>query len=351
MKKQAYINTLIILQSFENFWTFCQLTDGELYIKECKEITLKLVQRLKDVYKIDKQIFSSKSLRIDRNDTNNYIEKVINELEVWASSDRNLPYSREFERSWHISLHFVMSLKAYLLKKVAPDIEIPITWSSEQMDFSKSRIRWNAHLPRHILLEIPENFEKELSQSNTITVVADIRKSQDLMTYSPSAEYFREMMIEFIQTSRKIIKDNYGIFDKFTGDGFLAYFNEDVCAKANKNYIDCFIKSSKEILDFSNEHFSRWTKSIRKLPLGSSGLTLGADIGKIEYKEIEGHLFAIGDTIVWANRVCSAGKSNEIILNNILYNIIKDYDKKINFESIDSITKAGESFTAYKMKI
>lgn len=350
MKKHDYTRALILLQSFETFWTFCSLTEGELYSKECKEVTKELINQLKAIYTTDKKIFNSKELTLDSDDNTVLIEIIIANLEEWTTSNNKLPYAKVFESNWRISL-FTMGLKIYLLKKVDRTLKVPIIWSSGETSFSKSRIRWGAHLPHHMLRTIPDNLEVELSNSRTIAVVGDIRKSQDLMTYSPSADYFRDMVIEFTQTSRKIIKDNYGIFDKFTGDGFLAYFNEDVCEKANKNFIECFIKSSKEIMDFSNEHFTKWTKSIRKLPLGSSGLTIGADIGKIEYKEIEGHLFAIGDTIVWANRVCSAGKSNEVVLNNILYNLVKDKDKKMEFELLESITKAGESFTAYKMEI
>lgn len=350
MKKQDYTKALIILQSFETFWTFCSLTEGELYTKECKAVTTELLTQLKFIFTLDKKIFNSKELTLDSNDNTELIEEIVVNLEKWTIDQNKLPYPKVFESNWRISL-FTMGLKIYLLKKVDKSLKVPIVWSSGETRFTKSRIRWGAHLPYHMLKTIPENLEIELSNSRTIAVVGDIRKSQDLMTYSPSADFFRDMVIEFTQKSRQIIKNNYGIFDKFTGDGFLAYFNEDVCKKAGKNFVDCFINSSKEIMDFSIEHFAKWTKSIRKLPLGSSGLTIGADIGKIEYKEIEGHLFAIGDTIVWANRVCSAGKSNEIILNNILYNLVKEIDKQMRFETIDSITKAGESFTAYKMTI
>jgi len=350
MKKQDYTRALILLQSFETFWTFCSLTEGGLYTKECKEVTKELISHLKSIFSTDKKIFNSKALTLDSNDNTELIEGIIKDLEKWTANQNKLPYTEVFESNWRISW-FTMGLKIYLLKKVDNGLKVPIIWSSGETRFTKSRIRWGAHLPHHMLKTIPDNLEVELSNARTIAVVGDIRKSQDLMTYSPSADFFRDMVIEFTQTARKIIKDNYGIFDKFTGDGFLAYFNEDVCKTANKDFIDCFIKSSKEIMEFSTEHFEKWTKSIRKLPLGSSGLTIGADIGKIEYKEIEGHLFAIGDTIVWANRVCSAGKSNEIILNNILYNLVKEKDRKAKFDTLESITKAGESFTAYKMEI
>ncbi len=342
-----YTKALILLQSFETFWTFCSMSDGELYGEECKKVTIELIKVLKRIYRDDKRIFNSKELTLDSNNDTKLMQGIIRNLTEWGKSKDRLPYERIFESSWRISL-FTMGLKIYLLKLVDPGVEIPIIWSSREMRYSKTKLRWGAHLPHHMLKKIPEDIESDLSNSRTIAVVGDIRKSQDLMTYAPSSKFFSEMMLDFMETSRKLIKDNFGVFDKFTGDGFLAYFNEEVCLKASKNFHDCFLNFSHALMQYSKEHFTKWTKSIRKLPLGLCGLTIGADIGKIDFKEIDGHLFAIGDTIVWANRVCSAGKSEDLIVNNILYNELKD-KKGVSFEEIESSTKAGESFVAYRM--
>jgi class 3 adenylate cyclase len=150
---------------------------------------------------------------------------------------------------------------------------------------------------------------------------------------------------------RKIIKDNYGVFDKFTGDGFLCYFNSHLCEQLGKDYYEQLIKACKEIMDFSNSFFSDWVKNIRKLPPNSSGLTIGIDSGVVKFRDLDNHLFAIGESIVWANRMSSAGEKEEIVLNNIPYHKINDSQQDIEFESIQNVTKGGESFTAYKMKI
>ncbi len=349
MKKKDYTQALLLLQSFETSWTFCYLSEGGLYVSECQDIAHKLAGKLREINTYDTKIFNSKKLRLNDVDSTEIVEEMINKLDDWKESNREWPYDSLAEMQEEVSRIFTV-LKKYLLSRVDKELDLPDVWLSGNTGFSDSRIRWDTHLPRHMLGDISDYLEDEISRSRTIVVVGDIRKSQDLMTYSLSADYFRDRMIEFSQQSRTLIKKNFGIFDKFTGDGFLAYFNDYVCNQAGQDFIACFLDFAREIMEFSSDHFSRWTKSIRKLPIGSSGLTLGADIGQIEYKEIEGHLLAIGDTIVWANRMCSAGKSNEVVLNNILYNLVRHYYQETEFETREAATNAGESFMAYIMK-
>jgi len=268
MTNQAdYTKALILLQAFETFWTFCSLSDGELHSKQCKEVTKELIKVLRGIYRTDKKIFNSKELTLDSNDDTKLIQGIIRNLSKWEKSKARLPYEGIFESNWRISF-FTMGLKIYLLKLVDSGVRIPMIWSSAETRYSKTRLRWGAHLPHHMLQKIPENIESELSQARTIAVVGDIRKSQDLMTYAPSSDFFSEMMLDFMETSRKLIKENLGVFDKFTGDGFLAYFNEEVCKKANKDFLDCFLKFSKAEMQYSKKHFAKWTKSIRKVPPG-----------------------------------------------------------------------------------
>ncbi len=347
MNNSEYLNALIFLQSFETFWAYCFLSNGELYRDECKDVAKKLISKLRQIRKGDEKILTFESLGPDQNKNTEYIEEVVNSLSKWIRSDNPLPYSKKFLNTQKIST-FTSGLKINLFNKLNLKIHIPIVWSSQEIDFQSSTLKWGSHIPRILITDIPDDLESILSNSRSIAVVGDIRKSQDLMTYSSSSDYFSKMMLDFMANTRKFTRDNYGIFDKFTGDGFLVYFNEEICKLANSNFIECFINFTVAQLEYSKSHFNNWVKSIRKIPPGSCGLTIGADIGIIDFKEIDGHLFAIGDTIVWSNRVCNAGNSNEIIVNNILYSELIE-NKDISFETLESVTKAGESFVAYKM--
>jgi class 3 adenylate cyclase len=215
----------------------------------------------------------------------------------------------------------------------------------------KGYLPWKGHLPQQYLDVVDDDFVEELSHTDTIVLVADIRRSQDLMTYSPDVEFFRNQIFEFITKMREIVKSNYGIFDKFTGDGILCYFNDGLCKKIGKDYYRQMIHACREIMEFSTPFFDEWIKHIRKLPPNSSGIALGIDSGTVKFKDMDNHLFAIGDSIVWANRMSSVGKKGEIVLNNIPYHKVREFLPDENFESVDSITKGGESFTAHKLKL
>ena len=73
---------------------------------------------------------------------------------------------------------------------------------------------------------------------------------------------------------------------------------------------------------------------------------IGIDSGLIKFRNLDNHLFGIGDAIVWANRMSSAGLKGDIILNNIPYHKIKAQQIDIEFETIENTTTGGESFTA-----
>ena len=79
------------------------------------------------------------------------------------------------------------------------------------------------------------------------------------------------------------------------------------------------------------------------------GLSLGIDSGRVSYKEIEGQFFAIGDACVWATRMCNAGKRGDIVFNNIPYHRIAPFGADAFSEEIESVSKNGESFKAYRI--
>ena len=54
-------------------------------------------------------------------------------------------------------------------------------------------------------------------------------------------------MIWFFESIRDLFDKNMGIFDKFTGDGFLGYFNEYLCRERGKDFVECFLKFSRSL--------------------------------------------------------------------------------------------------------
>lgn len=328
------------------------MSETKLYKEDTKESALQFVNYLNIIYKFDKGIYNSSNIGLDEKNDEKRVRFILVNLRKWAKNDELFPFDNpslgpnEASRVWLRG--FLMCLKGYILSQLKVEKFPHLVASSAEGDFTKNNIRWIGHLHPQAINLINDSFVEELLNSQTIVLVADIRKSQDLMTYGPDADFFRDKVLEFTTSMRKIIKSHYGIFDKFTGDGFLCYFNSYLCKKFNTDPYKQLMSACDQIMKFSTNFFFEWSKHIRKLPPNSAGLTLGIDSGIVKFRDLENHLFAIGDAIVWANRMSSSGKKNEIIFNNIPYFKALEKFPNLKFEIFESNTKGGDLFTAYK---
>jgi class 3 adenylate cyclase len=191
----------------------------------------------------------------------------------------------------------------------------------------------------------PDLLVNDACKTPTIAVVGDIRRSQDLMTYGRSPADFSNRMIHFVETTRYSLEKYGALFDKFTGDGFLAYFSETICKAAGTNYLDAFISFLGEYLQFSSEHFKEWTRQVKRLPVEPIGLALGADVGIVSFQKLNQHLFAVGDAIVWAARLASAANANEVLINNLLFERLSS-NETLTFQDRSVKTKTGDDILA-----
>jgi class 3 adenylate cyclase len=347
--QKQYQNLLTLLQSFESLWIYYTVSEGELYRLECKEEAKKLVDYFEIVYQVDKGVY----IKMDEVNGERLFKDVLKGLDDWSTNNELFPkFAKVNEGDNFMKFLLAVSLlkcREYLCQKLKIEVMPAGIWSTNQSKYNKNEMRWTAHLPRQAIQLVSEDFVDSLSTSDSIVIVADIRKSQDLMTYGPSPDFFRDKILEFTTQIRRIIKDNFGIFDKFTGDGFLCYFNSYLCKQFDIDYYEQMLIACRQIMEFSNPFFEEWSKHVRKLPPNSCGLTIGIDSGVIKFRDLDSHLFAISDAIVWANRMSSAGKKEEIIFNNIPYFKVKESNSNVEFETIENITKGGEAFTAYKL--
>ena len=142
----------------------------------------------------------------------------------------------------------------------------------------------------------------------------DIRRSAELMLKARTAELFAEFMAGLCDDLKGVICDNYGIVDKFTGDGLLASFPE-FFSGPDAGY-RAISTAHKAHLIFA-KRYKQHRRSFFTI-LTDVGLGIGIDYGNVRFMRIAGDLTVVGAPVVYAARMSSApaGKS---VLNQPAY--------------------------------
>lgn len=345
-------NLIALVLNFEKYWQSYSLSDGVLYEKQVREEAHKIVPLFYEVF--GKKVIVEADGRVDDVDLFES-RRFIWELDKWLTTDDKFPkvlFGREYTNSSQFVFQYVfMELESELQKEIGLPVGLSFAMTPHENYFRRKQLKWAGQFPDDLVEKVMEpSFIMQMSNSDTLVMVADIRRSQDLVTYGLSSDFYREQIIGFLSEVRKILRDNYGIYDRFTGDGFIAYFNQYVCEQEGRDYYEMALDACEKIQSFSEQYFENWASQIRKIPVEPIGLSLGIDSGLVNFKDIEGQFFAIGDACVWATRMCNAGKRGEIVFNNIPYHKIAVYGKEGFSKEIDAVTKNGESFKAFCVK-
>jgi CheY-like chemotaxis protein len=333
---------LATASKFGMWWTYYQQFDCQSVEAECRKSALDFLHVFDNLVAGKTGIMAALA--------NRSLEKTVERLHEWASDSSQAALSDD-----SLSLTKVL----LFLTIYRNHIESQIGSSSRNTDQIvhpevarrlEGYLKWRGHFPRLSTRSDPQEVMEKACRSRSIIVVGDIRRSQDLMTYAMDERDFSRRMVEFISTTRSVLNKHGGFFDKFTGDGFLGYFNESICESYGSNYIDSFVDFISEFTTFCDSHFREWVKFVRKVPGQTVGLAVGADIGHVTFQSLDYHVIAVSESIVWASRMASAAKAEEVLVNNLLYQTLRQRTDVV-FESREANTKSGESFKAWKLGI
>ncbi len=344
------VECLTLAQTFETCWAYYIQSDGQLLAAECRDAGRLFLQALAALEAQDAQVadphceMPAGAAPVPGAVNAVNPRAVRTQLQKWLDGDRPFPF--ESARKSRIFVwSYLTGLKALLGPRLGLTAHPVRALSREEIDHSEGVVKWKGHLPHSTWRAVPDKLVNAASKSPGIAVVGDVRRSQDLMTYSDDPEDFSRRMVEFIATTRQLIERHHGFFDKFTGDGFLVYFNHTICRHCGADHVDCFLAFAREELAFAREHFRAWSRTIRKLPPGPVGLAVGADSGVIDFRNVDYHLIAVGEAIVWASRMASVASADEVVVNNLLVSALEGRPG-LRLEPRVGRTKAGEEFLA-----
>jgi class 3 adenylate cyclase len=162
----------------------------------------------------------------------------------------------------------------------------------------------------------------ETTPLQMFVMAADIRESTLLMKEAVHFEQFAKIMDKFVSAVRSGIGAPGGWFDKFTGDGFLAYWV--VQAPTREEYQRRFVEAAGNLAHTAHELIELFHRRVledfrrnsRNLSDGV-GLSIGLDAGPGFLVEIAGELTVVGPPVVGAVRMVSAASRPQEIFANV----------------------------------
>ncbi len=150
-----------------------------------------------------------------------------------------------------------------------------------------------------------------------IVMAADIRSSTVLMREAIDARAFAASLTRFVSAVAATLRHSRGWFDKFTGDGFLAYWPLPDGVDANT-----YVREVSDTCDACLQSFRTFVADelrtiCRNIP-ARMGLSLGLDGGPVHLVTVAGDLTVVGPAVVGAVRMVSAAEPYETLLNSVV---------------------------------
>jgi class 3 adenylate cyclase len=150
-----------------------------------------------------------------------------------------------------------------------------------------------------------EEFQRdflETKECNAFVISVDIRRSTELMLKARKPEQFALFITTLCRELETVVKDNYGVFDKFTGDGILAFFPEFFSGEDAGFYAISVADKCHKIF---REKYREFRSSFTSV-LNDVGLGIGIDYGPTHLVQMAGGLTVVGTPVVYACRLGGA---------------------------------------------
>jgi class 3 adenylate cyclase len=146
---------------------------------------------------------------------------------------------------------------------------------------------------------------------HAVVVVGDLRLSGLVLREAVSPSLYARFVVGFTEAVRSLSASYGGWFDKFTGDGFVAFWLYPAQGSPPAAVVPEFCQS---VLPASERLVANLRRNSRNFPVGV-GLALGLDSGPCELVRIGEALTLVGSPIVGASRMAAGARAGEAIVN------------------------------------
>ncbi len=232
--------------------------------------------------------------------------------------------------------------------KIIKELERKIDELTEKTELSFLLARVNERAKNYLIRS--DEFRKQFldkKEYNVYVMSVDIRRSTELMLKACTHLQFANFISTLCGDLEKIVKDHYGVFDKFTGDGILAFFPDFYSGDDAGYYVISAADKSHKIFHKRYKEFRSSFTSI----LNNIGLGIGIDYGIAHMVQMAGGLTVVGIPVVYACRL-SGAHAGTTLLNQAAYDKISQKFSKYCFlqESELEIKNEGP-ILAYEVKL
>lgn len=175
----------------------------------------------------------------------------------------------------------------------------------------------------------------------------DIRRSTDLMLKARDPRLFAEFLLGLTRTLRRIILLNHGIFDKFTGDGVLAFFPTFYSGKDAGLLV---LQAAKEAHSAFHAHYDAHRHcflTIRR----DVGLGIGIDFGRVQIVQIESEFTVVGTPVVYACRMAGADAGQTLANQPAFEQLSAAHSVVCDFRAVDLEIKHEGPTLAYAARL
>ncbi|MDP2919711.1 MAG: hypothetical protein Q8O43_05810 [Dehalococcoidia bacterium] len=212
----------------------------------------------------------------------------------------------------------------------------------------------------HLLYRVNESARRKLLESEefrrlfeasescfAVVMSVDIRRSTELMLKARQPQLYAEFISTLCSGLSSIVLENYGVFDKFTGDGILAFFPEFYTGQDGVYWA---IKAADECHHFFHQLYQARRNCFISV-LTDVGLGIGIDYGKSSLIVLQDGLTVIGPSVVYACRFggCDAGMT---LLNQPAYEFASEhFSEYLTFQELEIDVKYEGPTLAYKTSL
>lgn len=172
------------------------------------------------------------------------------------------------------------------------------------------------HAPDHVWEQLDGVARRDLTSSGStsvqaVAVVGDLRLSGFVLREAVAPSLYARFIVSFTEAVRALSADNGGWFDKFTGDGFLAFWLYPDDRRIPAESVSDFCQS---VVSASGHLVANLRRNSRNFPVGV-GLALGLDAGPCELVRIGDSITVVGSPVVGATRMASGARAGEAVVN------------------------------------